>query len=70
MLLLTATRGNVDGQFRYSIERPGYGILYSSENALAIAAQLSSLNVAEPYILLGRARDYGTVEIPEPDTTR
>jgi hypothetical protein len=66
MLLLTATRRNVQDQFRYSIEKAGYGIIYSSENALAVASQLSSLNIVQPYILLARARDLGSVEIPEP----
>ena len=70
MLLLTATRGHAEGLFRYSIERPGYGIAYSSENALAVAAHLSSLKVAEPYALLAHARDYGPVEISEPDSTK
>jgi hypothetical protein len=66
MLVLIATPRTSEGQFRYSIERTGYGIVYSSENALAVASQLSSLNVAEPYLLLARARELGSVEIPEP----
>jgi len=69
MLLLTATRRDGEGQFRYSIERAGFGIIYSSENALAVASQLSSMKVARPYDLLSRARDLGSVEIPEADAS-
>ena len=64
MLLLSATPRD-EGQFRYTIERTGYGIVYSSENAFAMASKLSSLNVTTPHFFLARARDLGSVEIPE-----
>jgi hypothetical protein len=63
MLVLIATpRG--EGRFRYSIEGTG---IYSAENALAVALKLK---VVEPYILLDRARDLGSVEIPEPNASK
>lgn len=65
MIVLTATRVNIQEQFRFTIEAPDYGRTVTSDPDLAAEA-LHSLGLNNSAALLKHARDWGVIEIADP----
>jgi hypothetical protein len=65
MILLIATRLDVHGRFRFTIDAPGRCRTETTDPG-AVEAALTALGVDDPAVVVDHVREWGTLEILEP----